>query len=460
MVKRLASRLTRRHFLLGAGYLPIVQAGYFAGNRLPSGLSAADAQRTRVIEGRYLGLRPDSRKDQTRAFLRALNEAAKRKAWIRLVDGIYVIGELESRFPVRLMGSGRTRILCRRGARFMMYLEDETVSLKNLILDGNEQGYDQDPLIQVEECPRLSVKACTFQSFDGTGLVAEKCSGIISHSRFRNLTDAAIHSQDSRALKITENAIHDCGNNGILIWQGTKRSDGAVVRGNEIANINNRSGGDGPYGNGINIFRAGQVTVEGNRISRCAYSAIRNNSGDDCKILDNSCDDIGEVAIFVEFAWRNALVRNNRIRNASAGISATNMDHGGRNAIIEKNVIENVRPRIRSVDVLGYGISAEADTVIRNNVVRKASDCGLTLGWGPYLKNVTATKNIIEDCTYGIGVSVVEGAGRATITHNTIARALRGNIVGLNYARPVTGDFLRGARPPRHVVLEGNIVRM
>ncbi len=452
-------RLSRREVVLGLGTLPIVKAGYFAGNRLPGTQDRQSAGKTPIIRGKDLGLRPDPRKDQTRALLDALREAADKRAWLLLDDGDYVIGELEAYLPVRLAGSQRTRLRLRRGSRFLMAVENAVVSLRQITFSGENGGYDQEPLVHIQDCRRLSVKACRFQSFDGSGLVLHKCRGVIGSNRFHNLTDAAIFSTDGQALRITGNTVRTCGNNGILVWQGDKRRDGSIVENNDIADINNRSGGDGPYGNGINVYRAGNVIIRRNRIRNCAYSAIRNNSGDRCQILDNNCRDLGEVAIFVEFAWRQAVVRGNRIRKASAGISATNMDHGGRGAIIENNVVEDVRPRIRSVDILGYGISAEADTHIRNNVVRQASDCGITIGWGRFLRNVTASRNRLEDCTYGIGVSVTAGAGRAVLLYNTILRARRGAIVGLNHGKPVTGDFLRGTRPPRHIILRGNVAK-
>ncbi len=459
MTRKGRLQLSRRGVLLGLGYVPLVKAGYFAGNRLPNSRTDRTVKKDPVILARDLGLHPDPKKDQTLLFYKALREAAERGLWLQLDDGDYLIAELEAYFPVRIAGGDRTRIRLRREGRYLMHLENATVSLKLLTFSGDEGGYDQDALVHVQESSRLSIKACSFEAYDGTALVLEKCSGIVASNRFRELTDAALFSIDGRALRITGNAVQACGNNGILVWQSEKRADGSIIEDNEIADIRNRSGGDGPYGNGINVFRAGRVTIRRNKVRRCAYSAIRNNSGDDCQILENECEDLGEVAIFVEFAWRRARVRGNRIRRASAGISCTNMDHGGRGGIIENNVVEDVRPRIASVDTLGYGISAEADTIIRNNKVRKASDCGISLGWGRYLRNVTATKNQLEDCTYGIGISVVRGVGRAVVTYNTIIRPVKGAILGFDHDRPVTGDFMKGTRPPRHILLRGNVVK-
>ena len=51
---------------------------------------------------------------------------------------------------------------------------------------------------------------------------------------------------------------------------------------------------------------------------------------------------------------------------------------------------------------------------------------GLKLGWGPYLRDVTATGNVIRRMKIGIGVSVVEGAGPAVISGNLISEASAG----------------------------------
>ena len=57
---------------------------------------------------------------------------------------------------------------------------------------------------------------------------------------------------------------------------------------NRIENIDNRSGGSGQYGNAINVFRAGNVIVRGNRIGNCAFSAVRGNAASNIQIEGNS----------------------------------------------------------------------------------------------------------------------------------------------------------------------------
>ncbi len=102
--------------------------------------------------------------------------------------------------------------------------------------------------------------------------------------------DAGLKSLDAAGLDITGNTISDCGNNGILIWRSEQGEDGSVVSGNRISRIRNAAGGSGEYGNGINVFRAGSVLVTGNRISDCAYTAVRGNAASNIQIIANSCE--------------------------------------------------------------------------------------------------------------------------------------------------------------------------
>ncbi len=71
-----------------------------------------------------------------------------------------------------------------------------------------------------------------------------------------------------RGLKITGNSVRGAGNGGILVWRSTPGDDGTLVIDNRIENVANKSGGSGQYGNAINVFRADNVIVRGNRIKQ------------------------------------------------------------------------------------------------------------------------------------------------------------------------------------------------
>jgi hypothetical protein len=94
-------------------------------------------------------------------------------------------------------------------------------------------------------------------------------------SVFADTADAAIHVLDSNGLLIARNRISVAGNNGIQVWRSMEGDDGSMVVDNRIDKVANRAGGSGQYGNGINVFRAANVLVRGNRINSCAFSAVR-----------------------------------------------------------------------------------------------------------------------------------------------------------------------------------------
>jgi uncharacterized secreted repeat protein (TIGR03808 family) len=100
----------------------------------------------------------------------------------------------------------------------------------------------------------------------------------------------------------------------------SRGEDGSVVACNRIERIRADGGGTGQNGNGINAFRAGGVLVCGNRVSDCAYSAVRGNSSSDIQIIANSCTRLGEVALYAEFAFQGALIANNLVDTAAIGI--------------------------------------------------------------------------------------------------------------------------------------------
>ena len=107
----------------------------------------------------------------------------------------------------------------------------------------------------------------------------------------------------------------------------------------------------------------------------------------------------------------------------------------------------------------GIGIHAEADTAITANTIENAPLYGINLGWGPYLRNVTASGNVIRQCGEGIAVTVADGAGAAIITGNVIEGAKRGAVTGHKWAEIATGDLAtEGAEGFAHLTVAGNRV--
>jgi uncharacterized secreted repeat protein (TIGR03808 family) len=288
-------------------------------------------------------------------------------------------------------------------------------------------------------------------------------AGEISATTISDAADVAILSFDAKGLTIARNVIRRAGNNGVQILRGERGEDGTMVIDNRVEDVNNRSGGSGQFGNGINAHRAASVIVRGNRIRGCAFSAVRGNAASNIQIIGNTCSDLGEVALYSEFGFEGAVIANNTVDGAEVGVSVCNFNEGGRLAIVQGNIFRNLAPRRRALthpeEAHGIGIIVEADTVVTGNVVENASFAGMELGWGPYLRDVTVTGNVVRSANIGIAVSVVPGAGSALIADNLITGARRGAIVGMDKKNPVSGDLSKdGAARYAQLAISGNRV--
>src|SRR5262249_36600524 len=127
------------------------------------------------------------------------------------------------------------------------------------------------------------------------GIVLEGIEGEITGSTIIGAEEAAIFSLDARGLRLAGNTLRSAGNNGILVWRNAPADDGTLVLDNRIEDIAARAGGSGQNGNAVNVFRAGNVMVRGNRIRGAAFSAVRGNAAANLQILGNTCIDLGEV---------------------------------------------------------------------------------------------------------------------------------------------------------------------
>lgn len=295
----------------------------------------------------------------------------------------------------------------------------------------------------------VTIDSCTFTSGE-RGIVLERCSGAVRNARFTKQSVAAIFALDSKGLEISNNMIADIGTNGIMVWTSEKTEDGTLVSGNRIARVASLTGDTGQTGNGISIFRAGNVVASGNRISDCAYSAIRNNGGSNCQIIGNAASRLGETALYCEFEFQGAIIANNIVDTAGNGISITNFDVGGRLASCTGNVIRRCK---------GFGILAEAQTTVTGNAVEEAIETGIGLGWSFAAKALVAANNVVVGCGRGITFSVAEGAEPPMIVNNRIAASRLEAIAAMNHTELASGDLaLAGAEFPPGAVISGNIV--
>ena len=335
------------------------------------------------------------------------------------------------------------------------------IELSNLVIDGGNRwlGDYAGGLVQFTGVDEVLMDNCEIGGSRKHGLQLERCGGRIERSRISGAAEAGLYAVDSANLSVTGNTITDCGNGGILVHRWKKAEDGTVVSGNRISNIRANDGGTGQNGNGINIFRADGVMVVNNHISDCAFTAIRANSASDIQISNNQCRRSGETAIYVEFAFEGAVVSANMIDGAANGISIANFDEGGRLASVTGNVVRNLTlkgPYKHEVG-FGIGIAAEADTLISGNVIEGAPRWGMQIGWGPYLRNVVVSGNVVRKAPVGCAVSVADGAGTAVITDNVFQETAEGAVLGFQWEKKVS-DEMAGGAPYKQLTVERNRV--
>ncbi len=429
----------------------------------PTGTKAEPARAS--VEGSMFGLRPGATEDQSSPLQRAIDYAASARAVLQLAPGIYRAGGLRLPSFTAIAGvAGATRIVMSTGPALLMAEGGDHISLSGLVLDGgNVPLPQQSGLIHLAQARAVRITDCEIANAGGNGIALQAVEGDVSGNTI-SAADAAIFSLDAAGLKISGNDVRSAGNNGILVWRSSAGDDGTLIVDNRIEAIANRSGGSGQYGNAINVFRANNVIVRGNRIRNAAFSAVRGNAASNLQILGNTCTGLGEVALYAEFGFEGAVIANNIVDGAAIGVSVTNFNDGGRLAVVQGNLIRNVtaqRPAGTDPnDDFGIGIGVEADTLVSGNVVENAAHAGITAGAGPYLRDVAISANMVRNADYGITVSVSPGAGTSLIADNLISGARRGAIVGMEWKKPVTGDLTKeDATRFAQLTINGNRVR-
>ena len=416
------------------------------------------------LDATQFGLRPGSPDDQSRQFQTALGEAAKRQAPLVIAPGRYRVSRVVLPNGARLIGvPGATRLVAAQAGPLLIARGLDRAALSGLTLDGLDiRVAAREGLLTTDEVADLGIRDCAFVSASSVGLALNRTGGSIEASQFQMMRESALFSLDSRGLQIERNRVEDCGNNGIQLWRSQPGDERSIVRGNRIDRIRADAGGDGPNGNGISLYKAGGVIIEGNQLRDCALTFIRNNSGSSVQILGNQGKRCGECGIYSEFAFEGAIIANNLVEDCAQGANITNLDHGGRLSVFANNIVRNARkglyPGVKE-PIGGMGVHVEAEAAVTGNVIENASDIGISLGWSWGMRNLVATGNMVRRTGIGISVSLVPKQRNALISGNVIAEASRGAVVGTEYGKAVTGDLTKApdARAAG-VRVEGNAV--
>lgn len=413
-----------------------------------------------------MGLRSESAESQTDRLQALIDAAAQRKAPLTLPPGRFRTGPLTLRPGSRLSGAGAATVLEFTGGRALLAAKDAAdVTVETLSLDGayatlghpTEGDANLSGLIHAKDCRNLRLDDLILTGSVGHGIRLERCGGRIDRCRITFAVAAGVHSLDAAGLRISGNEIGDCGNNGIQVWRSEAGLDATTVDGNRIERIAALSGGNGQNGNGINIYRAGGVSVGHNRISDCAYSAIRGNAASNLHVVGNTCQRLGEVAIYAEFGFEGALIASNLIDSAATGVSVTNFDVGGRLAVIQGNLIRNLSRREHEPqDKRGEGIAVEADASITGNTIETAATVGIMIGWGRHMRNCVASGNLVRNARIGILISDDPAGGACLVTNNLIAGATAGAIRAMAFGQPHGPDLASRAFANGRITVSAN----
>jgi uncharacterized secreted repeat protein (TIGR03808 family) len=428
----------------------------------PRGRRETSRAKAAAIPGHELGLVPDSQIDQSAALQAAIDQAALKGVALQLPPGRFRVSRVALREGTHLVGSPRT-ILQAAGSGAVLSAERAHGSrLERFRVEGAGSETSQtssEALLALRASRNVALQDLTISRAPRNGVYLEACSGRIAGCRIERVGAAALWAMDSLGLDIVGNDIETCADNGILVWRSAPGDDGTLVSQNRIAHVFAASGGSGQNGNGVNVFRAGRVRVMGNHISDCAYSAVRGNAASDIQIVANNVSRIGEVALYAEFGFEGALIAQNIVDGSASGISVTNFNEGGRLAVIQGNLVRNLRRReAEPVDKRGEGISVEADAVVTGNTIEGAPTAGLVIGWGRHLRNVNATANVIRDVGVGIMITDDPTAGSCLVTQNLISDARNGAIRLMDHGRPVGEDLARGQPRAGRIGVNGNMV--
>jgi uncharacterized secreted repeat protein (TIGR03808 family) len=440
------NRLTRRSLLAGgAALVALAPVGAFG--------QATDAMARGFVNAADFGVLPSADvpgPDLSSKMREAVGVASAMGLPLFVPGGIYAMNLVAIPSATTVYGvRGATKLVSRTDQPILVCYAANDVVLRDLSLDGlglSGGDLDNPGLLGANLCENLRLEGLSLANGVGAGVHIQFSSGRITELVVDGFSDG-IFALDSTGLEISSNRVRNCANGGIRVWSSNEggAQDGTLVSGNDISAIRS-GGGNGQNGNGINVYRANGVRVIGNRMRGCDFSAIRLNTTNDTIVSGNTCLDSGEVAIFSEFAFSGSVIADNIIDGAAQGISMTNFDSGGRLATCTGNIVRNIAPLSRvNPDTTPVGIFAEADAVIANNAVELVPGLGIGAGWGPYLRDVVVTGNVIRECDIGIGVSVAEGAGAAVVTGNLIASARRAGVAGLAWRDIVTDNLQRDA---------------
>ena len=290
--------LDRRHFLAAT-----TATGAFSATEAIAAPTSASSGSVPIsglgVDAFHLGVRTASSDDQTEVLQRAIDRAAGARLPLIIAPGVYRARGLVLPTGARLIGvPGATRVVAVDNTPLIVARGADYILLSGITFDGSGKALPESAgLVQFAAGRGIAIRDCEVIGSGRNGIVLEGIEGEITGTTITGALGAAIHALDSRGLVIARNTIRDIANNGIQVWRSQEGDDGTQVIDNRIEDVAAQSGGSGQNGNAINVYRAHNVTVRGNRIRNAAFSAVRGNAASNLQIIGNTCSAIGVVAL-------------------------------------------------------------------------------------------------------------------------------------------------------------------
>ncbi|MGD1887264.1 MAG: TIGR03808 family TAT-translocated repetitive protein [Cohaesibacteraceae bacterium] len=408
------------------------------------------------------GVRPGTVDSQSAAFQLAINQAAADGKPLFLPAGDYLVSNIDLPSGLSSIGvPGRSRIRYAGDGHLLLANEVNNLRLQGLVIEGDNRrmaGYAP-ALLHISTGTNIAIEDCQFLGSAKDGVVFDRMEGRIERCQLSGARGAAIVSNDGQGIAIRDNVVTDCADNGILVHRWSAGHDGTQIIGNRIARIGARSDGTGSFGNGIHAFRADDVMIANNTIRDCVFSAVRCFAASNVQIVNILCAASGESGLDVEFGSEGAVIANNVVDDAANGISVGSLSEGGRMAVVQGNLVRNLRLETTlptDWPTYGTGISVAADTTVVANVVENAPYAGIRAGFGPNLRNVIISQNIVRHASMGVTVSVVDGVGPSIIRDNIFEDTLDGAVIGMHGWDRATGDLAKTDDVPPPLLVENN----
>lgn len=380
------------------------------------------------LNGADYGMVAGTGTDQTANFQAAINAAQTQGLPLFIPAGSYSITTVNITAPVEIYSAAGNAVIqgyqrsptinvapAGSGASFgPVYLHDLTVTGQ---FQSFPAGLTNPALISVSNVAGIAIERCSLLQSGHHGIYLDLSSGVIKDCTVSQPAEFGVYSVDCNngGMLIDSNRVLYAGNNGIYIQRSSASGDQSIVSNNLIGFTSANDGGTGPFGNGVIVYLADFVKVQGNMIYSSAFSAIRFNGSSFAEITGNQCYSSSEMAIRIEAAASNTpffggIVANNIINTAGTGISISNSNNGARETIITANQIYSCSNNsFPGYQTWGTGIWAEADVVVNDNIVDSCADWGVVVyptnngSLGTQKISAQAMNNTIKNCAGGIG---------------------------------------------------------